>query len=122
MKLKSYKGIEGKTGTIVFIPETEEERLIMGTLRQYFYWGTPDKGTKPQYGGITSHDNYVTSMRFNIPCNCPNFVCRGNHYSEMTYPEYKENETASKYSAEVNKDISIIAQQIYENTKDEGTK
>lgn len=115
MKLKAYKNSEGNTATVVFIPETEEERLIMGSLRQYYYWGTEDDGTKPKYAGITSQDDYVTSMRFDIPCNHPYYVKRVGHFSQMSIVEIRDNEAAEKFMSEICKDISETAKQIYEN-------
>ena len=52
---------------ITFIPETVEEKRIMGTLRQHFFFGLPEDGTFPQYAGIESQDQFVTSlsMEFN---------------------------------------------------------
>ena len=49
---------------ITFIPETEEERLIMGNLRNHYFFGLPENGTFPKYEGVTSENNYVTSMIF----------------------------------------------------------
>ena len=49
---------------ITFIPETEEEKLIMGNLRNHYFFGLPEKGTYPKYAGITTEENYVTSMSF----------------------------------------------------------
>lgn len=71
MKLKSIKNAEGKTAVVAFIPETEEEKLIMGSLRNHYFFGSQENGTYPHYDGITSDDNYVTSMRFSIPKNMP---------------------------------------------------
>lgn len=47
---------------VTFIPQTEEEKKIMGTLRHHFFFGLPEKGTYPKYDGITSENNYVTSL------------------------------------------------------------
>lgn len=49
---------------ITFLPETEEEKRIMGTLRNHYFWGLPKNGTYPEYDGITTEDNFVTSMSF----------------------------------------------------------
>ena len=62
MKLEKTK--DGKVVKVTFIPETEEEKRIMGTLRNHYFFGLTEKGTFPKYDGITSEDNYVTSMKF----------------------------------------------------------
>lgn len=62
MKLEKTK--DGKVVKVTFIPETEEEKLIMGTLRNHYFFGIEENGTFPQYDGITSEDNMVTSMKF----------------------------------------------------------
>ena len=49
---------------IIFVPETKEEKLIMGDLRNHYFFGSSEDGTFPKYDGITSEDNYVTSMKF----------------------------------------------------------
>lgn len=65
MKVKKTKDKEENV-KITFIPETEEEKIIMGTLRHHFFWGLPEKGTYPEYGGITTeetpHGVYVASL------------------------------------------------------------
>ena len=72
--MKVQKEKDGDDVKITFIPETEEEKLIMGTLRNHFFFGLPERNTYPEYAGITSEDNYVTSLRFKfkefkyIPC------------------------------------------------------
>lgn len=72
MILKTFKNAEGKTATFAFIAETEEEKLALGTLRNAYFHGLEERGTYPHYDGITSEDNYVTSMRFGIPAKIPN--------------------------------------------------
>lgn len=62
--MKLQKTTDGKVSKVTFIPETEEEKLIMGTLRNHYFWGDDKTGTYPQYYGITTEDNYVTSMSF----------------------------------------------------------
>ena len=62
MKIKHEKGLE--SSKITFIPETTEEKLIMGTLRDHYFYGDDESGTFPEYDGITSNDNFVTSMTF----------------------------------------------------------
>jgi hypothetical protein len=57
------KNNEGKV-QVTFIPETEEEKLIMGSLRNHYFFGMNKDGTFPKYAGITSKDDYVTSMIF----------------------------------------------------------
>lgn len=62
MKLQKIK--EGDKVRITFIPETEEEKLIMGGLRNHYFFGSSETGTFPKYAGICSEDNYVTAMMF----------------------------------------------------------
>lgn len=62
--MKIQKTRNGKDVIYTFIPETEEEQLIMGGLRNHYFFGSDDDGTYPQYDGITSEDNKVTSMSF----------------------------------------------------------
>lgn len=62
MKVKKQK--EEDNVIITFIPETEEEKLIMGNLRQHFFFGMPEEKTYPEYAGITTENNYVTSLKF----------------------------------------------------------
>lgn len=62
MKLQKEK--KDNVVRIIFVPETEEEKLIMGDLRNHYFFGDSGDGTFPEYDGITSADNYVTSMRF----------------------------------------------------------
>lgn len=49
---------------VTFVPETKEEKLIMGTLRNHYFWGDVKNGTFPKYNGITTDENFVTSMEF----------------------------------------------------------
>ena len=62
--MKVQKTTDEKVVKVIFIPETEEEKRIMGTLRNHYFYGLPEEGTFPEYDGITSNDNFVTSMRF----------------------------------------------------------
>lgn len=62
MKVKKEK-VDEKI-RITFIPETEEEKLIMGSLRNHYFFGDDETETYPKYDGITSKDKYVTSMSF----------------------------------------------------------
>lgn len=62
MKLEKTK--DGKVVKVTFIPETEEEKLIMGALRNHYFFGSDRDGTYPKYDGITSEGNLVTSMKF----------------------------------------------------------
>lgn len=62
--MKVQKQTDGKVSKVIFIPETEEEKRIMGTLRNHYFYGLPEEGTFPEYDGITTDDNFVTSMRF----------------------------------------------------------
>lgn len=62
--MKVQKTTEGNESTITFIPETEEEKRIMGSLRNQYFFGAREDGTFPDYAGITTEDNFVTSMRF----------------------------------------------------------
>ena len=62
--MRLQKTTNGNTSKVTFIPETEEEKLIMGTLRNHYFYGLTEEGTYPEYDGITTEDNYVTSMNF----------------------------------------------------------
>lgn len=62
--MKLQKTREGEYAKITFIPETEEEKLIMGGLRNHYFWGSEEDKTYPMYNGITTEDNFVTSMSF----------------------------------------------------------
>lgn len=62
--MKIQKTKDGNEIKVTFVPETEEEKRIMGTLRNHYFFGLPEKETFPKYAGITSEDNYVTSMSF----------------------------------------------------------
>ncbi len=62
--MKVQKTKDGSEIKITFVPETEEEKRIMGTLRNHYFFGSKENETFPDYDGITSEDNYVTSMRF----------------------------------------------------------
>ena len=55
MKLEKIKN--GDDCKITFIPETEEEKLIMGSLRNHYFFGLPEKGTYPEYAGITTESH-----------------------------------------------------------------
>lgn len=60
--MRVQKEKDGTEIKIVFIPETEEEQRIMGSLRHHFFYGMPEKKTYPDYGGITTENNFVTSL------------------------------------------------------------
>ncbi len=62
--MKLQKTTSGDEIKVTFIPETEEEKRIMGSLRYHYFLGLPEKGTYPKYDGITTEDNFVTSMSF----------------------------------------------------------
>ena len=62
MKLQKTKS--GNETKVTFIPETDEEKFIMGTLRMHYFYGLPEEGTYPKYDGVTTKDNFVTSMSF----------------------------------------------------------
>jgi hypothetical protein len=62
--MKLEKKTKGEKVTVTFIPETEEEKLIMGSLRNHYFFGLSEEGTFPKYAGINSEDNYVTAMHF----------------------------------------------------------
>lgn len=62
--MKINKTTDGNVSKVTFIPETEEEKRIMGTLRNHYFWGLPEEGTYPEYDGITTEHNFVTSMSF----------------------------------------------------------
>lgn len=60
MKVQREK--HGTEIKIVFIPENEEEMCVMGSLRNHFFYGMPEKKTYPDYDGITTENNFVTSL------------------------------------------------------------
>ena len=62
--MKLQKTTDGNTSKVTSIPETEEEKRIMGTLRNHYFFGMEETGTFPKYDGITTKDHYVTSMSF----------------------------------------------------------
>ena len=62
--MQIQKTTEGKQVRITFVPETEQEMRIMGTLRNHYFFGDDRGGTYPEYDGITTKDNFVTSMKF----------------------------------------------------------
>lgn len=62
--MKLEKERDNNVTRIIFIPETEEEKLLMGTLRHHYFYGMDEDGTFPKYDGITTEDNYITSMAF----------------------------------------------------------
>lgn len=62
MKLKKVK--KGNEVNFKFIAETEEEKRMLGDLRQHYFYGMDDDGTFPQYDGIESENNFVTAMKF----------------------------------------------------------
>ena len=62
--MKLQKTTNGNETKVTFLPETEEEKRIMGTLRNHYFFGMDENGTYPEYDGITSDDNFVTSMSF----------------------------------------------------------
>lgn len=66
MKVQSVK--EGKIRRITFVCETEEEQLIMGALRNHYFFGMEKDGTYPEYDGVTGENNRVTSMKFKFVC------------------------------------------------------
>lgn len=62
--MKIQKTTDGITSKVTFIPETEEEKRIMGVLRNHYFWGSEEDKTYPMYDGITTEDKFVTSMSF----------------------------------------------------------
>lgn len=62
--MKLQKTTSGNEIKVTFLPETDEEKRIMGTLRNHYFFGMDENGTYPEYDGITSDDNLVTSMSF----------------------------------------------------------
>lgn len=62
MKLEMIKN--GSEVNFKFIAETEEEKRMLGSLRQHYFFGFNEDGTYPQYDGIDVEDNFVTAMKF----------------------------------------------------------
>ena len=62
MKIKKEQ--EGEKVTVTFLPETEDEKLIMGSLRNHYFFGSTEEKTFPKYAGIRTEDNYVVAMMF----------------------------------------------------------
>lgn len=62
--MKLQKTREGNEVKITFIPETRDEQLIMGGFRNHWFFGLEEDGTYPEYDGITTEENLVTSMSF----------------------------------------------------------
>ena len=60
MKVQQSK--DGHDVKITFVPENEEEKRIMGSLRNHFFYGMPEKKTYPDYDGVTTENNFVTSL------------------------------------------------------------
>lgn len=60
MKVQQSK--DGHDVRITFVPENEEEKRIMGSLRNHFFLGLPEKKTYPDYDGVTTENNFVTSL------------------------------------------------------------
>ena len=60
--MKVQKTKDGYNVKITFIPENEEEQRIMGSLRYHFFYGMPEDETYPDYAGVTTENNFVTSL------------------------------------------------------------
>ena len=70
MKVQLLKTPEGNVKGWELIAETFEDSKILGTIRQFHFWGTPEKGTKPKYDGIKTHEassRIVISLKYRIP-------------------------------------------------------
>lgn len=61
--MKLERQTKGNEELVVFVPETLEEQHILGGLRNHFFFGDDKDKTYPQYDGITSERNLVTSLR-----------------------------------------------------------
>lgn len=63
MKILKHHFNENET-TIEFVAESQDERLILGDLRNHFFFGTRESKTFPKYDGMTSYDeNHVHSIK-----------------------------------------------------------
>ena len=62
MKLEKIKN--GNEVNFKFIAETEEEKRMLGGLRNHYFFGDDDDGTYPEYDGVETEDNFVTAMKF----------------------------------------------------------
>lgn len=52
----------GKSVGYTMTPESQEEQLILGSIRQMYFWGSGEDSLK--YDGIQTDGNYVTQMSF----------------------------------------------------------
>ena len=77
---------EGRTVGWEIIAESEEERRILGSMRNVEFWGTDDK--KIQYDGMVSYkpdERYVHSLKY---------ATKG--YKEKREREFKESLVSEK--------------------------
>ena len=62
--MKIEKITEDNVTKIKFIADTQEEKLILGSLRNHYFFGGDDDGTYPEYDGMESDNNCVTALKF----------------------------------------------------------
>jgi len=60
MKIELHKEPNSSATGYSLLPECVEDKLVLGTLRNNYFFGVV------RYGGITTQDNYVESMKFNF--------------------------------------------------------
>lgn len=103
MKFKANYALnnEGKKVlvNVDFIAENKEEKSNLDWLRDYFFWGSSERGTFPKYGGRTSDDDDVTEMiRFDIPVNAKKLLVEKvlSPVDGMEYPNEYEYQINAK--------------------------
>ena len=65
MKIELLKTKEKHLKGWDIIPENEDEKKILGTIRNAIFFGIGDM--HPKYAGIKTEDNYVTKLMYRIP-------------------------------------------------------
>ena len=62
--MKIERIIVNNVTKIKFIADTKEEKLILGDLRNHYFFGYDSDGTFPKYDGMESDNSYVTALKF----------------------------------------------------------
>ena len=95
LKMNYAETKEGKKAlvNVDFIADNEEEKENLDWLRDYFFWGSSERGSFPKYGGRKTDDNGVTNMiRFDIPLNAKRLLVN-NELSSVDGMEYPSEST-----------------------------